>query len=321
MLCPNCRADCAPGQKFCKSCGTRLEGGTVPSAVSSASMPSAGYNPQPQQTAPSGSVMRRAHEVEFKIHGEDIQFVEIMLDPGETIIAEAGAMMYMDSSIRMETIFGDGSGKEGKDLMGKLLSAGKRLITGESLFMTSFTNTGNAKRCVSFAAPYPGTVVAFDLGDYGGTLICQKDSFLCAAMGISVGIAFQRKIGVGLFGGEGFIMQKLEGDGLAFMHAGGTIVKKDLQPGETLMLDTGCLVAMTANIDYDIKFAGNIKTALFGGEGLALATLTGPGTVWLQSLPFSRLADRIFAAGRGKNREEGSIIGKAGIGTFFGGNS
>lgn len=265
--------------------------------------------------------MRRAHEVEFSIQGEDLQFVEIMLDPGETILAEAGAMMYMDSAIRMETIFGDGSGKEGSDLMGKLFSAGKRVLTGESLFMTSFTNTAPIKRCVSFAAPYPGKVIPFDLTDYGGVLICQKDAFLCAAMGISVGIAFQKKIGVGLFGGEGFIMQKLEGDGLSFMHAGGTIVKKDLQPGETILLDTGCLVAMTKTVNYDIQFSGSIKTALFGGEGLAVATLTGPGTVWLQSLPFSRLANRIFSAGTvKKGKGEGSILGNIGIGTFFGGD-
>lgn len=319
MNCPNCSNPYIPGQKFCKSCGAKLEG-LAPTQAGTVNVP------QPSGTAyvgPSavGNRMRKAHEVEFKIHGEDIQFVEIMLDPGETIIAEAGAMMYMDSAIKMDTIFGDGSGKESNDLMGKLFSAGKRVLTGESLFMTSFTNTAGLKRCVSFAAPYPGTVVPFDLGDYGGLLICQKDSFLCAAMGISVGIAFQKKIGAGLFGGEGFIMQKLEGDGLAFMHAGGTIIKKDLQPGETLMLDTGCLVAMTGNINYDIKFAGNIKTALFGGEGLAFATLTGPGTVWLQSLPFSRLADRIFSAGKGKNREEGSVLGNIGIGSFFGGNS
>lgn len=307
------------GQKFCKSCGAKLEGlAPGPSVTIPASQTgNTGY----AASATAANRMRKAHEVEFKIHGEDIQFVEIMLDPGETIIAEAGAMMYMDSTIHMDTIFGDGSGKESNDLMGKLFSAGKRVLTGESLFMTSFTNTAGIKRCVSFAAPYPGTVVPFDLGDYGGLLICQRDSFLCAAKGISIGIAFQRKIGAGLFGGEGFIMQKLEGDGLAFMHAGGTIIKKDLQPGETLMLDTGCLVAMTGNINYDIKFAGNIKTALFGGEGLALATLTGPGTVWLQSLPFSRLADRIFSAGKGKNREEGSILGNIGIGSFFGGNS
>jgi TIGR00266 family protein len=266
--------------------------------------------------------MIRAHDVEFKVHGEDLQFVEIMLDPGETVVAEAGAMMYMDSEIKMETIFDDGSGKSGSDFMGKLFSAGKRMITGESLFMTTFTNTGSGKRCVSFAAPYPGTVVPFDLEEYGGIMICQKDSFLCAAKGISVGIAFQKKIGVGLFGGEGFIMQKLEGDGLAFMHAGGTIIRKDLQQGETIMLDTGCLVAMTKTVNYDIQFAGNIKNALFGGEGLALASLSGPGSVWLQSLPFSRLADRIYAAskGGGKSKGEGSVLGNIGIGNLFGGN-
>jgi uncharacterized protein (TIGR00266 family) len=319
MNCPNCQSPFVQGQKFCRNCGTKLEG-LAPDPASTVPASQTGITGCAAPAA-TGNRMRKAHEVEFKIHGEDIQFVEIMLDPGETIIAEAGAMMYMDSAIKMDTIFGDGSGKESNDLMGKLLSAGKRVLTGESLFMTSFTNTAGIKRCVSFAAPYPGTVVPFDLGDYGGLLICQRDSFLCAAKGISIGIAFQRKIGVGLFGGEGFIMQKLEGDGLAFMHAGGTITKKDLQPGETLMLDTGCLVAMTGNINYDIKFAGNIKTALFGGEGLALATLTGPGTVWLQSLPFSRLADRIFSAGKGKNREEGSILGNIGIGSFFGGNS
>lgn len=264
--------------------------------------------------------MRRAHEVEFKIIGGDMQFVEIMLDPNEAIIAEAGAMMYMDNSIKMDTIFGDGSGNEGKELKDKLFSAGKRLLTGESLFMTSFTNTANDKRCVSFAAPYPGSVIPFDLTDHDGTLICQRDAFLCAAMGISVGIAFQKKIGVGLFGGEGFIMQKLEGDGLAFMHAGGTIIKKDLQAGETIQLDTGCLVAMTKTVNYDIKFAGDIKTALFGGEGLALATLTGPGIIWMQSLPFSRLADRILAASRpGASKGEGSVLGNIGIGNLFGG--
>lgn len=307
MFCMECGYD-AGNAKFCVQCG-------APMAARA-----------PQQTdgatqAASGAGMRRAHEVEFKIYGEDLQFVEIMLDPGETIVAEAGAMMYMDSVIQMETIFGDGSGKEGKDLMGKLFSAGKRVLTGESLFMTAFTNKGSGKKCVSFAAPYPGKVVPFDLTDVGGMLICQKDSFLCAAKGISVGIAFQKKIGVGLFGGEGFIMQKLEGDGLAFMHAGGTIIKKDLQPGETLKLDTGCLVALTKSVNYDIQFASGIKNALFGGEGLAMATLTGPGTVWLQSLPFSRLADRIYAAskgGGGRSREEGSLLGGIGIGSFFG---
>ena len=265
--------------------------------------------------------MQKAHEVEFKVVGEDLQFVEIMLDPGESIVAEAGAMMYMDSAIKMDTIFGDGSGKEGNDLKSKLFSAGKRVMTGESLFMTSFTNSGSIKKCVSFAAPYPGRVVPFDLTEYGGKLVCQKDSFLCAAMGISIGIAFQKKVGAGLFGGEGFIMQKLEGDGLAFMHAGGMIIKKDLQPGETILLDTGCLVAMTADVDYDIQFASNIKNALFGGEGFAFAILKGSGTVWLQSLPFSRLADRIYAARKsGKSKDEGSPFGNLGIGTLFGNN-
>jgi uncharacterized protein (TIGR00266 family) len=260
--------------------------------------------------------MKRADEVEYKIHGEDLQFVEIMLDPSETVIAEAGAMMYMDATIKMETIFGDGSGKEGNDLKSTLFSAGTRMITGESLFMTSFTNTASERKCAAFAAPYPGKVVAFDLGEHGGTMICQRDSFLCAAKGISIGIAFQKKIGVGLFGGEGFIMQKLEGDGLTFMHAGGTLIRKELKPGETVRLDTGCLVAMTKTVNYDIQFAGDIKSALFGGEGLALATLTGPGTVWLQSLPFSRLADRIHSAGKGagRSKEEGSVLGGLSIG-------
>ncbi len=205
----------------------------------------------------------------------------------------------------------------------KLFSAGKRMLTGESLFMTSFTNKAPERRCIAFAAPYPGRVIPFDLSDFGGTLICQKDAFLCAAMGISIGIAFQKKIGVGLFGGEGFIMQRLEGDGLAFMNAGGMIIQKELKQGEKLMLDTGCLVAMSTTINYDIQFAGNIKTALFGGEGLTLATLTGPGTVWLQSLPLSRLADRIVSASKmgGGSKEEGSLLGGIGIGNFFGGNN
>jgi uncharacterized protein (TIGR00266 family) len=312
MFCPKCGFN-AEDAKFCGNCGEVLSGG-APSQGNSG-----GFVHQP---AAAGIRMQKADEVEYKIHGEDLQFVEIMLDPGETIVAEAGAMMYMDSAIKMDTIFGDGSGKEGNDLKSKLFSAGKRLVTGESLFMTAFTNPGNVKKCVSFAAPYPGKVVPFDLGECGGTMICQKDSFLCAAKGITVGIAFQKKIGVGLFGGEGFIMQKLEGDGLTFMHAGGTIIKKELQPGETIKLDTGCLVAMTQTVNYDIQFAGDIKSALFGGEGLALATLTGPGSIWLQSLPFSRLADRINAASgkQGKGREEGSILGNMGIGNLLGGD-
>lgn len=311
MFCTACGSN-AGDAKFCSKCGAILSGDSTGGQKVNSSTTSS--HPSHQSVR-----MKKADEVEYQIHGEDLQFVEIMLDPAETIIAEAGAMMYMDASIKMDTVFGDGSGKEGNDLKSKLFSAGKRMITGESLFMTSFTNTANEKRCVSFAAPYPGKVVAFDLGDCGGTMICQRDSFLCAAKGISIGIAFQKKLGAGFFGGEGFIMQKLEGDGLTFMHAGGTIIKKELKSGETVKLDTGCLVAMTKTVNYDIQFAGDIKSALFSGEGLALATLTGPGTVWLQSLPFSRLADRIHSAGKGagRSKEEGSVLGGLGIGSLL----
>ena len=226
------------------------------------------------------------HEIDYEIHGNEMQFVEIELDPRETVVAEAGAMMMMDNSISMETIFGDGSSKGGSGFLGKLGSAAKRVLTGESLFMTAFTNEGVIKQKVSFAAPYPGKILAIDLRKLGGKLICQKDSFLCCAKGISVGIAFTKKLSSGFFGGEGFILQKLEGNGLAFIHAGGTIVKKTLMPGETIKIDTGCLVAMTQNVHYDIQFVGGIKNSLFGGEGLFFATLTGPGDVWIQSLPF-----------------------------------
>lgn len=251
------------------------------------------------------------HEIDYFIHGDDMQFVEVELDPYETVIAEAGSLMMMEDQIQMETIFGDGSGKEAPGLMGKLIGAGKRVITGESLFMTAFTNEGSGKRKVSFASPYPGKIIPMDLRELGGKVICQKDAFLAAAKGVSVGIEFQRKIGVGFFGGEGFIMQKLEGDGMAFVHAGGTIHKKTLDVGESLRVDTGCLVAMTQNIDYSIEYVGGIKTALFGGEGLFFATLRGPGTVWVQSLPFSRLASRVFAAApeRGDSKDEGSVAG------------
>ncbi|WP_047152326.1 TIGR00266 family protein [Aneurinibacillus tyrosinisolvens] len=265
--------------------------------------------------------LRNNHEIDFTLHGDDMQFVEIELDPQESVIAEAGAMMMMESGIQMETIFGDGSEAKSTGLFGKLLGAGKRLITGESLFMTVFTNAGAGKQHVSFAAPYPGKIIPMDLSMHGGKMICQKDAFLCAAKGVSVGIDFQRKLGTGFFGGEGFIMQKLEGDGLAFIHAGGTIYERQLRAGETLKVDTGCLVAMTKEVDYDIQFVGGIKTAFFGGEGLFFATLTGPGTVWVQSLPFSRLADRIFAAApqRGGSKEEGSILGN--LGNFFDGDN
>jgi uncharacterized protein (TIGR00266 family) len=252
------------------------------------------------------------HEIDFKIYGDDMQFVEVELDPGETVIAEAGSLMMMEDQIHMETIFGDGSSSGGGGLMGKLLGAGKRMLTGESLFMTTFTNQGNGKKHVSFASPYPGKIVPMDLSELGGKIICQKDAFLAAAKGVSVGVEFQRKIGAGFFGGEGFIMQKLEGDGMAFVHAGGTIYKKELAPGEVLRVDTGCLVAMTKDVDYNIEMVKGVKTALFGGEGLFFATLRGPGTVWIQSLPFSRLASRVFAAAPqsgGNGRDEGSLLG------------
>jgi uncharacterized protein (TIGR00266 family) len=259
---------------------------------------------------------RRSHEIDFKIVGSEMQFVEVELDPGESAVAEAGSMMYMTPGISMETVFGDGSQQQqGAGVMGALLGAGKRLLTGESLFMTVFSNAGSGKQQVAFAAPYPGKILAMDLKTLGGQLICQKDSFLCAARGVSIGIAFQRKIGVGLFGGEGFIMQRLDGDGLCFVHAGGTVHPVDLQAGQTMRVDTGCLVALQPSVAYDIQFVGKIKTALFGGEGLFYAALTGPGRVWLQSLPFSRMADRIYkaapAAG-GKRVGEGSILGGLG---------
>ncbi|CAG7645376.1 hypothetical protein PAESOLCIP111_04933 [Paenibacillus solanacearum] len=253
-----------------------------------------------------------AHEIDYRISGTEMQYVEIELDPGESVVAEAGSMMMMDQNIQMETIFGDGS-NQGSGLMGKLFGAGKRLLTGESLFMTLFTNRGRGKESVSFASPYPGRILPMDLTTLDGKLICQKDSFLCAAKGVSIGIDFQRKLGAGFFGGEGFIMQKIEGDGLAFVHAGGAICERVLQPGEMIRVDTGCLVAMTQDIDYDIEFVKGIKTALFGGEGLFFATLRGPGRVWIQSLPFSRLADRVIsAAGPGGRKEEGSILGGLG---------
>lgn len=261
--------------------------------------------------------MRTNHEIDYKIFGEEMQCVEIELDPQETVIAESGSFMMMEQDIQMETIFGDGS-KQQSGFMGKLFSAGKRLLTGESLFMTAYTHIGSGKRKVTFASPYPGKIVPMDLSLLGGKMICQKDSFLCAAKGVSVGIEFQRKLGTGLFGGEGFIMQKLEGDGMAFVHAGGTIIEKDLQRGEMLKVDTGCIVAFTKDVDYDIQFVGGIKNTFFGGEGLFFATLTGPGKVWIQSLPISRLASRIISYGSGGRKEEGSILG--GLGNMLDGD-
>ncbi|MFC5465296.1 TIGR00266 family protein [Lederbergia graminis] len=255
------------------------------------------------------------HEIDFEIFGDDMQFVQVELDPHETVIAEAGSLMMMNDGIRMETVFGDGSSNQGSGLMGKLMGAGKRLLTGESLFMTTFTNERSGKNHVSFAAPYPGKIIPMDLSELGGKIICQKDAFLAAAKGVSVGIEFQRKIGVGFFGGEGFIMQKLEGDGMAFVHAGGTMYKRTLQPGEVVRVDTGCLVAMSQEVDYNIEMVKGVKTALFGGEGLFFATLRGPGTIWVQSLPFSRLASRVFAAA--PQTPGGSSKGEGGIGGLF----
>jgi uncharacterized protein (TIGR00266 family) len=264
--------------------------------------------------------------VDYQLHGDDMQFVEIELDPGEAAIGEAGSMMYMEDGIRMDAVFGDGSsGSGGGGLFGKLLGAGKRLITGESLFTTVYTNDGHGKRKVAFAAPYTGKIIPFDLSQHGGTLICQRDAFLCAAKGVALGIAFQRKLGTGFFGGEGFIMQKLDGDGLAFVHSGGTVLERKLAPGEVLRVDTGCVVAYTPDIDFDIQFVGGVKTALFGGEGLFFATLRGPGTVWIQSLPFARLASRIFAAapmsqgGSGRGGEQGGLAGGLLGGSLLGG--
>lgn len=252
------------------------------------------------------------HEIDYKIFGEELQYVEVELDPNETAVAEPGAFMMMDDGIDMQTIFGDGSQQENNSIVGKLFSAGKRMLVGENLFMTAFTNTSSGKKRVSFAAPYTGKVVACNLLELGGRIIAQKDAFLCAAKGVSIGIEFQRKLGTGLFGGEGFIMEKIEGDGMAFLHAGGYVQEKDLQPGELLKIDTGCIVGFTGGVDYDIQFIGGIKNSIFGGEGLFFATLRGPGKVWIQSLPISRLASRILAFATYNRKEQGSILGRLG---------
>ena len=257
--------------------------------------------------------MVKNHEIGYKIYGEELQFVEIELDPNETAIAESGAFMMMDNGIEMQTIFGDGSEQsQGGGFLGKLLGAGKRLLVGESLFMTAFANTGQGKKKVSFAAPYTGKIIVFDLQQYGGKIIAQKDAFLCAAKGVSIGIEFQKRLGTGIFGGEGFIMEKLEGDGLCFAHAGGYVVEKELQAGELLKVDTGCVVAYTEGVDFDIEFIRGIKNWMFGGEGLFFAILKGPGKVWLQSLPISRLAGRIIQYGTFNRKEEGGILGGLG---------
>ena len=262
-----------------------------------------------------------AHEIDYEIHGEEMQFVEIELDPHEGVVAESGSFMMMDDNITMDTIFGDGSGQS-KDILGSLFSAGKRLLTGESLFMTVFTNAAGQKRKISFASPYPGKIIPVHLTDFNGEFICQKDAFLCAAKGVSISIEFSKKIGRGLFGGEGFIMQKVQGDGLAFLHASGTVVKRELKCGEMQRVGTGCLVGFSRTVDYDIEFVGGIRNTIFGGEGMFFATLRGPGTVAIQSLPFSRLANRVLAyapKSGGKSRGEGSILG--GLGDLLDGDN
>ncbi|WP_343329516.1 TIGR00266 family protein [Polaribacter staleyi] len=274
-----------------------------------------------QDKIPQNSSNRNAHEIDYRIFGEEMQFVEIELDPQEGVVAEAGTFMMMDDNIKMNTILGDGSNQE-TGLLGKIFSAGKRILTGESLFMTVFTNDGVGKKQISFASPYPGKIIPIDLTQFGGKFICQKDAFLCAAKGVSIGIEFSKKLGRGLFGGEGFIMQKIEGDGLGFIHAGGTMAKKVLQPGEVLKVDTGCIVGFTQDVQYDIEFVGGIKNTIFGGEGMFFASLRGPGTVYIQSLPFSRLAGRVLSmaprSGNG-SRGEGSVLG--GIGDLLDGDN
>lgn len=292
--------------------------GAVSAAGASAPPPAPHANPV--QRGSSAMPPTQSHEIDYEIHGEEMQFVDVELDPSETVIAEAGAFMYMEDGIEMETRFGDGSQPD-KGFMGKLFEGVKRKFTGESLFMTWFTNRGHGKKRVAFASPYPGRIMPIDLGAIRGNFICQKDAFLCAAMGTEVGIAFNKKLGAGFFGGEGFIMQRLSGDGLAFVHAGGTIMERKLGNGEMLRVDTGCLVGFEEGVDYDIEMARGLKSAFFGGEGLFLATLRGPGTVYLQSLPFSRLADRIYSAAPqtgGGGKGEGSVLG--GLGNLLDGD-
>ena len=305
-FCMNCGNQLPDGSRFCGNCGAQQGAPMAAAPVQQGQQPILG----PNQMQKNGIIFTRADVIDYEIFGDDMQLVEIELDPGESVVAEAGAMNYMDSCIQMETIFGDGSGADAnKGLGGKLLSAGKRALTGEGLFMTVFTNTDPMSKVkVAFASPYPGKIIPVDLDTFNQTLICQKSAFLCAAKGVNIGIHLQKKLGAGLFGGEGFIMQRLTGDGIVFLNAGGTIIKKTLQAGEMLKIDTGCLVAMSETVDYDVAFQTDIKSGFLGGEGLFLATLTGPGEVWLQSLPFSRMADEIIKASRSNNKEENKGI-------------
>ena len=308
-FCTNCGTQLPDGSRFCSNCGATMGGAPAGAA------PAAPTAPQ-TQVVPPGMMQRgnvlfsKADVIDYEIFGDDMQMVEIELDPGESVIAEAGAMNYMEAAIKMETVFGDGSGADAnKGLGGKLLSAGKRAMIGEGLFMTVFQNADPANKAkVAFAAPYPGKIIPVDLDTFDQTLICQKSAFLCAAKGVNIDLYLQKKLGAGLFGGEGFIMQKLTGDGVVFLNAGGTIIKKQLAEGEVIKIDTGCLVAMSETVDYDVALQNDIKNGLLGGEGLFLATLKGPGEVWLQSLPFNRMADEIIKATRNKKEETGGIV-------------
>ncbi len=312
------------GKKIrCTGCGNMFVAPVVADAVMvMAEVDAPTVSPPVRQFVAANTGTRKSDEIDYQIVGDDLQYVEITLDPGEMVLAEAGSMMYMSPAIAMETVFGDPS-KKGQGFWSKLASAGKRIVTGESMFMTTFTNSGSRREAVAFAAPYPGKILPMHLDAMGGELICQKAAFLCGARGVQISIAFQKKIGVGLFGGEGFIMQRLSGDGIVMLHASGGMLQKELGPGEMLKVDTGCLVALTPSVNYDIQFVGGFKNTVFGGEGLFLATVTGPGKVWLQSLPFSRLAGRIVAhapGGGGGRKEEGSILGSLGGLVMGGGN-
>jgi len=303
-FCTNCGTQLPDGSRFCGNCG-------APQGAASAA-PMQGASPYQTSNVlqKNGIIYTKADEIDYEIFGDDMQLVEIELDPGESLIAEAGAMNYMDACIQMETIFGDGSGADAnKGFGGKLASAGKRALTGEGLFMTVFKNIDPVKKAkVAFASPYPGKIIPVDLDSFDRTLICQKSAFLCAAKGVNVGLYLQKKLGTGLFGGEGFIMQRLTGDGMVFLNAGGTIIKKKLEAGQVIKIDTGCLVAMSETVDYDVALQNNIKNGLLGGEGLFLATLTGPGEVWLQSLPFSRMAGEVLKAATDKKEERGGVV-------------
>ena len=310
-FCTNCGTQLPDGSRFCSNCGATMGAAPAGGGATMGGAPAPGTQAIPPGMMQKGNILfSKADVIDYEIIGDDMQRVEIVLDPGESVIAEAGAMNYMEAAIKMETVFGDGSGADAnKGLGGKLLSAGKRAMIGEGLFMTVFQNIDPANQAkVAFAAPYPGKIIPVDLDTFDQTLICQKSAFLCAAKGVNIDLYLQKKLGAGLFGGEGFIMQRLTGDGVVFLNAGGTIIKKQLAEGEMIKIDTGCLVAMSETVDYDVALQNDIKNGLLGGEGLFLATLRGPGEVWLQSLPFNRMADEIIKATRNKKEETGGIV-------------